>query len=456
MESPSAFGNFGVTNQVRGPRSIVLGLDHLVRLRTNQLDFYQEMHNRYGDTVPVRLGPYTSWLLFHPGHIEAVLKTNASKFVRFEPIMKILAQWNGESLLISEGSRWQARRRQVLPALATGRLYSYGDKVTRMTLDMCERWQSGAEAGFISVVTDREMTALTLSIAASTLFNETLGSDAPEIGSAVATLSDVAFRESTNPFRFPDWLPIPGKREKRLAISTVSTLVQRIVENRLSKNRSDQGDVLSTLIEYLGEDANAIRNEVMTLLIAGHETSGATLSWASVLLANHPKELARAQSEIDHIARDRPLQVDDVKDLEVLRAVIDETLRLYPPAYTLFPRRAVETVSIGETTIEKGQLAQIVPYVTHRDARWFEQPLAFLPSRFINQKTWPRYSYLPFGAGPRVCIGQGFALTELALVLGSLLQRFSPLPSTLEIGMSAKFSLRPIASLQQNWRLRTE
>jgi cytochrome P450 len=432
-------------------------LDHLLRIRSDQLAFYGDIHKRYGDAVSLRLGPYRTWLLFHPDQIEAVLATQARSFVRFEPIMRVLAQWNGESLLVSEGERWRNRRRQVLPAFASRRLPGYGERVVARSSETCKRWEALAKSGVAIVDTDREMVALTLDIAADTLFGEELKHRTDEVGEAVAILSDTAFRETTTPLRTPDWLPFRGKARKDRAIATMKSIVDEIVQSRMATPQMDRGDLLSMLINASESDAvaTAIRDEVMTLLIAGHETTGAVLSWASYLLGSHPEILAGVHQEIDAVLGPRAPQFEDLVRLPQLRAVLNEALRLYPPAYALFPRRATEDVQIGPLTIRKGELAQIIPFVTHRDGRWFEDAADFRPDRFAAEPTWPAYAYVPFGSGPRVCIGQAFGLMETALALATLLQRFSPEAAQGPVVPEPRFSLRPRGGLPQVWRRRS-
>lgn len=427
------------------------GLGHLLRLRTDQLAFYHDMQARHGDAVRLRLGPWRNWLLFHPHAVEAVLATRATSFVRFEPVMRVLAQWNGESLLVSEGERWHARRRKVLPAFATRRLPGYAERIVERTLALRDGWET---AGAPVIDTDREMVALTLEIAADTLFGEALGARAQAIGRAVAVLSDVAFRESTSPLLLPDWVPLPGKARKHRAIAAMDALVRGIVATRMAEPAADRGDLLSMLIEA-ETDAVAVRDEVMTLLIAGHETGGALISWACDLLARHPDELATVQAELDHALDGRLPGAADLERLPVLRAVVAEALRLYPPAYGLFPRRALEDVTMGDVTVRKGDLVQLIPFITQRDPRWFEAPGDFRPARFLAAPPWPRYAYFPFGAGPRVCIGQAFGLLEASLVLATLLQRLSPEPVAVQAVPEAKFSLRPKGGLPQRWRRRS-
>lgn len=433
----------------------LFGLGHLLALRRNQLVFYGRMQARHGDAVRLRLGPWHSWLIFHPEAIGEVLTHQASAFIRFERVMRILAQWNGNSLIIAEGEAWRGRRRKVLPAFASRRMRGYGARIVTRSLALRDAWLATGDAPPV-IDTDRAMVALTLDFAAQTLFGEALGAHAEAVGEAVAGLSEAAFRETTALLPLPDWLPLRVVRRKRWAVATMKALVGGIVEARMAGPADDRGDLLSILIAEAGGTFADVRDEVMTLLIAGHETSGALLSWISDLLAHHPTELAAVQAELDAVLGGRPPTTEDLEALPRLRAVIAEALRLYPPAYALFPRRAVDDVAVGDVRIRAGDIVQIIPYVTQRDARWFPEPERFRPDRFLGPPSWPRHAYLPFGRGPRVCIGQSFGLMEAALVMAVLLQALSPeAVGDRPAPMQARFSLRPDGGLPQRWRRRS-
>ena len=441
-------------DRVWGPVSHSFGLNHLRRLRTDQLDFYQDMQDRYGDSVAVRFGPYRVWLLFHPDHAETVLATQAETFGRFEPTMRILSQWTGGGLFNAEGEAWRLRRRQVLPAFASKRLPGYGERIVARTLALREDWERRCNDGALRVDTDREMVALTITIVGDTLFGEPLDDSTGSIAGAVATMSDIAFRESTMIVRPPAFLPTPHNRRKAEMIATMVGIVDRIVEERLSVERADRGDLLSMLIEECGADRKVLRDEVMTLLIAGHETSSAAATWAAMLLGGAPRDTVnRLLDEIAAATGDRPPTTADLRAMPFLRAVCCEALRLYPPGYTMFLRRAAKDAMVGNAPIKCNDVVQVVPWIIQRDPRWFEGPEDFVPERFLRDPTWPAYAYLPFSAGPRVCVGQSFAMMEMALVLATVLQRFVPM-ATDPVQPEAKFSLRPRGGLPQVWRLR--
>lgn len=438
------------------PSAALLGVDHLLRIKSDQLAFYHDMRASHGDVVPLRLGPYRSWLLFHPDHIEELLTRQWSSFIRFKKLTDVVRQWNGDSLLLAEGQDWRDRRRKVLPAFQTRRLPAYGDKAVIQSRRMCAALAVDAGPdGQISFDTDTTMAKLTLDIATATFFGAQPRENADEIEEAIQVLSTTAFRESTSPFSLPDWLPLKAKRQKKWAMKVLDDLVMGLVRERLAQEEvTDQNDLLSSLVAQHDGNLLDIRNDTMSLLIAGHETSGALLGWLFACLARHADWLEQAQSEVDGVLHGRAVTADDLMRMPVIRAIVNETLRLYPPAYTLFLREATADVDLLGCHIRKGDLVQIIPFLTQRDPRFFTHPVRFDPSRFLNGPTWPQYAYLPFGAGPRVCIGQNFGLMEVCLVVATVLQNMTPAPTDSIPEPLAQFSLRPKGGAPMDWRVR--
>ena len=436
------------------PSARLLGLDHLLNIRGDQLQFYEDMRAGYGDVVRLRLGPYRSYLLFHPDHIEELLTRKWSQFIRFQKLTDVVRQWNGDSLLLAEGDDWRQRRRKVMPSFQTKRLPDYGAMAVAETEKMCETLAQAAVEGSVRFDTDSTMARLTLDIATRTLFGAQPRSNGEEIEHAIQVLSDTAFRESTSPATLPDWVPLPDKHRKKWAMKVMDDLVRELVRERIERGtQGDQRDLLTSLIEQHEGDCDEIRNDVMSLLIAGHETSGALLGWLFACLAQSPPWLAKLQQEIEAVLGMRSPSAADIANLPVLRAVVDETLRLFPPAYTLFLRQAEEDVDLLGVKLRKGDLVQIIPFTTQRDPRFFINPTAFDPARFLTNPSWPQYAYLPFGAGPRVCIGQNFGLMESCLVVATVLQRMMPLATKGFPTPSAKFSLRPLGGLPMTWKI---
>lgn len=435
------------------PSPWLIGLDSLVRIRSDQLGFYERLRSRHGDHVQLRLGPYRSHLFFHPDHIEVLLARKSSAFIRFRKLTDVVRQWNGNSLLIEEGESWRVRRRKVLPAFQTRRLPAYGRAAVAEAEHLCRTLREDAQSGAIRFDTDAVMAKLTLDIATRTLFGAPPRENGFEIEAAIQVLSDTAFSESTSPVTLPDWVPVKRKRQKLWAMKVMDDLVSELVRAGIARGKgAASSDLLGSLIEHHDADFTDIRNDVMSLLIAGHETSGALLSWLFACLAVYPHCLKAVSEELAEVLGGASPTPEMMTELPVLRATINETLRLYPPAYTLFLREAAEPVEILGVTLAKGDLAQIVPYITHRDPRFFANPVRFDPARFLSEPTWPQFAYRPFGAGPRVCIGQNFGLMESCLVAATILQRLSPEPIEALPCPDPKFSLRPSGGLPMTWR----
>ena len=432
------------------PSPWLLGVDSLLAIRSDQLGFYEKMKSKHGDHVVLRLGPYKSHLFFHPDHIEALLGKKSQSFIRFRKLTNVVRQWNGNSLLVEEDESWRARRRKVLPAFQTRRLQAYGNEAVAETERLCRELRDSSLTSRVRLDTDAVMAKLTLDIATRTMFGAPPQANGFEIERAIQTLSDTAFSESTSPFTLPDWMPIKRKRQKVWAMRVLDDLVSGLVHSGLRRTRPAT-DLLASLIEHHDGRFADIRDDVMSLLIAGHETSGALLSWLFACLATHPDSLAAVQDELRRVLGEALPTPEAINALPVLRATINETLRLYPPAYTLFLREATEPVDVLGIQLAKGDLAQIVPFTTQRDPRFFEDPMAFDPTRFLQTQKWPQFSYLPFGAGPRVCIGQNFGLMESCLVAATILQRMAPLPLPALPRPQARFSLRPEGGLPMQW-----
>ncbi|MBB5575766.1 MULTISPECIES: cytochrome P450 [Rhizobium] len=437
------------------PNRFVLGIDHLLRIRSDQLAFYTRLHRDYGDVVQLRLGPYRLWYLFHPDFIEPVLTRQADAFIRFRRMMAVLRQWNGDSLLLAEGQHWRERRRKVLPAFQSRRLPAYGEAVVDETARLCETLAESADSrGQLLFDADQAMARLALNVAIRTLFGMRPVADGDRIETAVQDLSIVAFAESTSPLNIPNWLPLPLARRKRRAMRDMDEFVMGLVREALERSDDGGAYLISSLIEHHERRAAAIRDDAMSLLIAGHETSGALLAWALAALAAHPVWLGRALHEVDNVLGGSPPKTSDLARLPTITAILNETLRLYPPAYTLFLREALRDVEINGHMIRRGDLVQIVPFITQRDGRFFKDAKQFDPQRFMGEPDWPPYAYLPFGAGPRVCIGQNFGLMETALALTTMLQWMEPQPCDRMPAPAARFSLRPAAGMPLQWRTR--
>jgi cytochrome P450 len=404
-------------------------------------------------------------VFFHPDAVREILVAKAKQFRRFPRPMKVLAQWNGNSVLIAEGDEWLRQRRMVQPAFHPRRFERYAACMVARTRTRLDRWLKTIEtAGGIEAEVGKEMTDLTLEIIAKTMFDAEISAEASDLGRAVAILSELAVKEMQEPWTLPDWLPLPEKRRKRWAMRRLDETVRRFIRERRASGL-DKGDLLSMLLLAVDEEGDGgrftddqARDQSMTLLIAGHDTTAAGLTWLFYCLARQPEVAALVHRELDAVLGGREPTADDLPRLSYTERVVKETLRLYPPAIAVFMRQALADVEIAGYTLPRDGLVQLFPYICQHDPRWFPEPERFDPDRFLpeRQRTLPPFAYFPFGGGPRVCIGNTFALMEMTLVAATLLQH---LKVELAAGQDeaqpvALMSLRPKDKVRLRWTRR--
>jgi cytochrome P450 len=434
-----------------------LGYFKVRRVRRDPLAFYTRMRNTYGDIVYMRLGPFRDYTVFHPDLVKEVLVTKARQFHKMEWQRRVFAQWNGNSILLSEGDSWLRQRRLVQPAFHPRRFQRYGQDMVACTKRLAREWQHATQQGGCEIDVVKAMTDLTINIICKTMFDADVAGAARQLGEAVAALNDVAMYEMMHPIRLPRWIPTPYQRRKRWAMSVLDSSVRSFIRERRVTG-ADHGDLLSMLLLAVDEEGDGggmsdeqVRDEAMTLLLAGHDTTAAGLSWLWYVLARHPEVEARVLEELEEVLDSRPPTVADVPKLCYTERVIKETLRMYPPAIGTFARQAVEDVEIGGYALRKGAVVRTLSYFLHHDRRWFPDPEKFDPERFAPGRVEeiPQYAYFPFGCGPRVCIGNTFAMAEIALILATLLPRFQLRPAhrQVEPELSVMLSLRPKGGL---------
>jgi cytochrome P450 len=448
-----------------GPGDRLWGLPQLQQIRADLLGYYMRLAREYGDTVCLRLGPIRNYVFFHPEQIREVLVTKSRHFNKLPRLRKILAKLDGDGLVFSEGDFWLRQRRLVQPAFHTRRLEVYGQAMVERTSSLLNRWRRELGGGdSLTVDFEQAMTELTLAIVAATLFGSEPGAGPAELGSAVAALSEIFMHEVQAPLLLPDWLPLPSKARKRRAIRSLNETIDRIIRERRASG-VDRNDLLSMLLLAVDEEGDRrgmsdrqARHEAMTLFIAGHDTTAAALTWIGYILSTQPDVAERATCELDAALAGRPPAYDDLPRMSYLEQVVKETLRLYPPAIGVFARQAVSDVEIGGYPLKKGSMVQLLSYVTQRDPRWFPDPERFAPERFAPERvdTIPAFAYFPFGGGPRVCVGNQFAMAEMVLVTATLLQalRFELAPDQGPVRLKPHLSLRPAGGLRLRLRRR--
>ena len=402
-----------------GPKGSLL-LGNLREIREDPLEFLLRARDAYGDIVCVRIAHLPVYLLNHPDHIESVLLTHQGRFVKGRTLDRARRLF-GNGLLTSDGEFHASQRRQILPGFHRTRLTAYGHAMASVAEAHRERWCSGQEIDIANA-----MGRLTLAIAGRALFDAELEALAPDLEEAQA--AGIGRLEMTLlPFAWVwDRLPLPRVRNFRAARGRIDRTLYGLIDAR-RRDGTGHGDLLSQWLEAgSGRMTDTqIRDEMMTLLLGGYETTANTLAWTWLLLAQHPDVEARLHAEIDSALGSRIGNGDDIARLPFTRMVVAESMRLYPPAW-LIGRVSVDDHDVAGYRLRAGSLVIVSPWTVQRDARYFRDPEAFDPDRWApeQQNGRPRFSYFPFGGGARGCIGEPFALMESVLVLASLAQRW--------------------------------
>jgi cytochrome P450 len=404
------------------PRGGVFGL--LPELSKDALGLLTRCARDYGDMVRVRLGLTRAILVNHPDLVEEILVTRNHDFRKHVGARR-LGSLLGNGLLLTEGEFWLRQRRLMQPAFHRQRISAMGETMVRAALAALDVWQAG-ETRDIS----QEMIELTMQIVGRTLFGTEVGEDLARIrASNRVFVQHFRSRLFTMMILLPDGFPSPGNRRYRRAVLDLEHLVFRIISERRASGE-DGNDLLGMLLSARDESGSGmsdrqLRDEVMTLLLAGHDTTALALTWAWVLLAQHPRAEAKLHTEIDTVLGGRPPTAADTFQMSYVEHVVTETLRLYPTAWVI-GREAVRDTEIGGQPVAKGSTMLISPWVLHRDPRFFDRPDEFDPERWADglAQRLPRGAYLPFGAGQRVCIGSAFAQLEATLLLATIAQRF--------------------------------
>ncbi|MGH9314140.1 MAG: cytochrome P450 [Vicinamibacterales bacterium] len=410
-----------------GPRGYPL-IGMLPHLRENPLRVYLDAAERYGDFVHMKAGAYHGYVVCNPDDIKHVLQDNYRNYHK-SPLYDRLKAGLGNGLLTSEDDFWLRQRRLAQPAFHRQRLAALAATMAETTRAFLDRWRAFADRGeAIDVV--NEMMRLTQDIIVLTMFSTDLGSDA-EVVNWAWPLVNRHVGENFWSLGIERRLPTPRNRRFRRALAELDAVVYRIIERRRGARESSNGDLLSMLLSARDEETNEtmsdtqVRDEVMTMLLAGHETTSLALSWAWYLLSTHPAVRTRLTREVRDALGGRPPSFDDLERLPFTRMVFDETVRLYPPAWG-FSRQALADDRIGGYRIAKGQLVFMIPFVVHRRPSLWPNPEGFDPERFTPDQSARRhrFAYFPFGGGPRQCIGNQFALMEAAIILAMVVQRY--------------------------------
>ncbi len=405
-----------------GPKGRLL-VGVLPEFRKDPPGFLEKMARQYGDVVYIPLGRQHIYCISHPDAIRDVLVTHQNKFKKSRMLERARVLL-GDGLLTSEGQHHRRQRRLVQPAFHRDRLAGYGAVMVDRAEKVRNQWQPGQPFDVL-----QEMMRLTLAIVAKTLFSTEVDSEADEIGVALTEVFSL-FEIILMPFsELLEKLPLPAvRRFKRARKRLDETIYRLIAERRASGN--DAGDLLSMLLLAQDEEGSGgmtdeqVRDEALTLFLAGHETTADALTWTWYLLSQNPAAEAAFHAELDRVLGGRLPSLEDLPQLRYTESVFAEALRLYPPAWGI-GRRALEDFPIGDFVIPARSVVLMSPYVVHRDPRWFSDPLTFRPERWsVEDPSRPKFAYFPFGGGARVCIGERFAWMEGTLLLAAIGQRW--------------------------------
>lgn len=400
-------------------------LGHLMAFRRDPLGFLLGAAQAHGDIVQFKFGPETIFFINHPDTIRDVLVTNNRNFTKSRGL-EMAKRFLGEGLLTSEGEFHRRQRRLAQPAFNHKRIPAYANVMAEYGARHRARWQDGETLDIA-----QEMMSLTLAIVGKTLFDADVEGEAKAIGRALSQIMHM-FDRITTPFPWLlEMLPLPSNFRFARARARLDETIYRIINERRATGE-DRGDLLSMLLlatdtegDGTGMSDRQLRDEAMTIFLAGHETTANALTWTWYLLSQHAEVEARLHEEIDAVLAGRLPTAADFPQLRYTEMVLAEAMRLYPPAWAL-GRRAIADYPIGQYTIPARSIVLMSPYVMHRNPRYYPEPFRFDPERWTAQarEARPKFAYFPFGGGPRVCIGEGFAWMEGVLLMATLAQRW--------------------------------
>lgn len=412
------------------PGQIVVG--HLGELRKDPIGLLLRARSGFGDIVRLKLWWITIHLFAHPDHIQHVLQNKQSRYDKdLEPLRR-LRPILGNGMLTADGEDWQHQRHVARPAFHQNEIDAFGPAITAFADDLARQWVDAAASGQVLDM-HQEMMQITLRIAGKALFGVDLKDDAAASSDLLNVTMAAGLKRMNALILFPLAVPTPNNQTLKRSRRALEGMIDKIIEKR-GQLGYDEEDLLARLLADHGALDPAKRgeqfyDEAITLILAGHETTANALTFSLHLLGRHPKIMATLREETRAVLGGRPAEISDLSKLTYTRMVLDEAMRLYPPAW-IIDRNCTEDDQVGGYAIPKGSLIMLSPYVTHRHPDFWPDAERFDPLRFEKSKTAnrPRHAYFPFSIGPRVCIGMSFALAEAVMVLATLVDRFDVRP----------------------------
>ncbi len=436
-----------------GPRNLLrwcgLTVRHLLMLWRRPTEFVASVAKRYGDLSSFLVLRRRIYIVNHPDLIHDVLIRQRENYGKAEWILQILRQVVGDGLLASSGQKWLRQRRLIQQVFRHNTMERYAQIAVSHTEGYINKWPDTNTLDLAGV-----MSSLTMEISIQSTLGIAAEANAPQLARAIQRGADILNSEMENPLRAPEWLPLPSKFEKRRVVKSIDQYVWKAIEQTRKNPDADPHCLLALLLAVVDEEGDGqgmpqplVRDEAVTAMVAGNHSTSATLSWIWCLLMNHDAIYQRVVGEVREVVGGGRPTLSDMERLPYTGQVIQESLRLFPSAWVLFCREALHETQLGGYRIEKGGYLFIYPWVTHRDARFFPEPLKFDPERFSPERIddIPKNAYIPFGLGPHACIGSRLAITQITMILATILSRCSVRPDgqapSLEI--SRDMAIRP-------------
>ncbi|MCP4440386.1 MAG: cytochrome P450 [Aureispira sp.] len=414
----------------------------------NCVDFFVKNQLEYGDIYEANVLRYTIAVITHPDHIRHVLISNKKNYGKSEEY-EILKLALGNGLLTSEGEFWKKQRRIAQPAFYKDSLASFVQTMEAATLDLIQKYKGNNKG--VDTNIGLMFNALTLEIVANCLFGAELSNKQHEIHHAVNYANEYLTKKIMTPFYPPFWFPTPSTLQFKKSRKEIDDIIFGIIHERQKRSDTTSKDLLAMLMHTKDEEtgetmtAQQLRDEIITLFVAGHETTANALTWTLYLLGQHPDKFQKLQKEVDQVLDGKSISLHNLRELIYTQQVIDESMRLYPPAWTI-SRKALSTDEIGGYKIPQNAIVSVNVFGMHRHPDFWEQPNDFVPERFApeKKKQIPKLAYITFGAGQRMCIGNNFALMEMKIVLALLVKNLDfKLKNTNQVHYTPLITLKP-------------
>ncbi|MDX2139104.1 MAG: cytochrome P450 [Chloroflexota bacterium] len=411
-----------------GPTGIPL-LGSLPTIRKKgPLDFYIDLWREFGDVAVARLGPLTSFVFTRPEHLQYIMVQNPDKYIKGISHEKLRVAI-GNGILTLEGERWYRQHKLMQPNYTRKNVNVFAEIMREESQAMLARWDALPAGSVVDI--NQETTRLTMAVITRSIFGFNVGEDFQEAVQALHNLLEYTSQTTNSLIDMPLFVPTPTNQMLKRARKTLRAFIMDIIEQR--RREGLQEDLLSMLMSARNAETGEVmtddelHDEILITIFAGHETTASLLMWAWYLLSGNSDAEQKLHAEVDTVLNGRQTTLDDLPKLTYTRMVLDETLRLYSPV-PMMARDATSDDTIAGHTVPKGAMLVLLPFATHRHPEFWEKPLDFYPEHFAPAatETRPRYAYLPFGAGQRICLGMHFALLEATLVLADVAQRYRP------------------------------